>query len=154
MFHAHLAYPDPRKRRATRACEDGHVGGSHRSCEWRVARRVWRMLHCVNPSPAGLSGDPNGRWLLTLGPAPKVVKCRYGLIHRCWQTLTTRAIQDERDAWSTSDLTSAENAGYPKQGAIPAWVRNFRSTQGGPVMGSADRSTGVRGCDTGKRISE
>ena len=35
-FHAHLAYPDPRKRKATIACEDGHVGGSHRSCEWSV----------------------------------------------------------------------------------------------------------------------
>jgi hypothetical protein len=38
----------------------------------------------------------------------------------------------------------AENAGCPKQGVIPAWVRNFRSTQGGPVMGSADRTTGSR----------
>src|SRR6266487_6452040 len=35
-FHARLAYPKPRKRRATRACEDGHVGGSHQSCEWSV----------------------------------------------------------------------------------------------------------------------
>jgi hypothetical protein len=28
----------------------------------------------------------------------------------------------------TSDLTSAENAGCPKQGAIPAWVRTSRSS--------------------------
>jgi putative transposase len=35
-FSAHLAYPKPRKRRATRACEDGHVGGSHRPFEWSV----------------------------------------------------------------------------------------------------------------------
>ena len=36
MFHAHLAYPHPRKRKATRACEEGHVGGSHQSFEWSV----------------------------------------------------------------------------------------------------------------------
>ena len=59
---------------------------------WVVsARRVWRMLHCVNPNPAGLSRDPNGRWLLTLGPAPKAAFGMDDLNHRCWQTLTTRA---------------------------------------------------------------
>jgi Tn3 transposase DDE domain len=36
LFHAHLAYPTPRKRRATRACEDGHVRGSHQSPGWSV----------------------------------------------------------------------------------------------------------------------
>src|SRR6266498_1808966 len=36
MFHAHLADPKPRKRKATIACEDGHVGESHRSFEWSV----------------------------------------------------------------------------------------------------------------------
>src|SRR6266516_5896545 len=99
------------------------------------------MLHCVNPSPTGFSGDPNGRWLQTLGPVSKAAPRIDDLNHRYWQTLTTRAIQDERDAWSTSDLTSAENAGCPKQGAIPAWVRTFHSTQRGPVMGCADHNT-------------
>src|SRR5258708_13275051 len=32
--HAYPAYPDLRKERATRECQDGHVGGSHRSSEW------------------------------------------------------------------------------------------------------------------------
>jgi hypothetical protein len=36
MFYAHLAYPHPRKRKATRACEEGRVGGSHQSCERSV----------------------------------------------------------------------------------------------------------------------
>src|SRR5258708_20704298 len=36
---------------------------------------------------------------------------------------------------------SAVKAGCPKQSANSAWVRTSRSTQGGPVMGSADRTT-------------
>lgn len=35
-FHAHSTYPNSRKRRATIACGDGHVGGSHRPFEWSV----------------------------------------------------------------------------------------------------------------------
>src|SRR5947209_13998224 len=70
---------------------------------WVVsARRVWLKLHCLNPSPAGLTRDPNGRWLQTLGPASKAASRVDDLNHRCWQTLTTRGIQDKREAWSTS----------------------------------------------------
>jgi putative transposase len=36
MFHAYSAYPPPRKRKATRACGDGHVGESHQFFEWSM----------------------------------------------------------------------------------------------------------------------
>ena len=36
MFHAYSAYPTPRKRKATRACGEGHVGESHRFFEWSM----------------------------------------------------------------------------------------------------------------------
>jgi hypothetical protein len=52
----------------------------------------------------------------------------------------------EGEKGRTGDLQHAEshfvaNVGCPKQGGIPAWVRNAHSTQGGPVMGSADGIT-------------
>src|SRR2546421_10524133 len=52
-----------------------------------------------------------------------------------------RGKRDERKTWSTLDLISAENAGWPKQGAIPAWLRTFHITRSEPVMGFADRKT-------------
>jgi hypothetical protein len=33
IFHAHPTYPTPRKRKATIACGDGHVGESHQFFE-------------------------------------------------------------------------------------------------------------------------
>jgi hypothetical protein len=35
-FHAYSAYPTPRKRKATIACGEGHVGESHRFFEWSM----------------------------------------------------------------------------------------------------------------------
>ncbi len=36
MFHAYSAYPTPRKRKATIACGEGHVGESHQFFEWSM----------------------------------------------------------------------------------------------------------------------
>jgi hypothetical protein len=121
LFHAHLAYPYPRKRKATRACEEGRVGGSHQSFE-RSVQDVYgeRCIASILVLTGFLDG-PNARWLETLGPASTDVKARDTCNHRCWQTLSTRVSRDEQDAWSTSHLLSAGNAGSPKQGAIPAW---------------------------------
>jgi len=41
MFHTYSAYPQPRKRKATIACGEGHVGGSHRSFEWSENAMMW-----------------------------------------------------------------------------------------------------------------
>ena len=120
LFHAHLAYPYPRKRKATRACEEGRVGGSHQPFE-RSVQDVYgeRCIASILVLTGFLDG-PNERWLETLGPASTDVKARDTCNHRCWQTLSTRVSRDEQDAWSTSHLFSAGNAGSPKQGAIPA----------------------------------
>jgi len=40
-----------------------------------------------------------------------------------------RGNRDERKAWSTLDLISAENAGWLKQGALPAWLRRHGITR-------------------------
>ena len=44
----------------------------------------------------------------------------------------------ERKTWSTLHLLSAENAGWPKQGAIPAWLRRHGMTRRTAVMACAD----------------
>ena len=46
--------------------------------------------------------------------------------------LSLRENRDERKTWSTLHLLSAENAGWPKQGVIPAWLRTFHITQREP----------------------
>jgi hypothetical protein len=51
-----------------------------------------------------------------------------------------RGKRDERKTWSTLHLVSAENAGWPKQGAIPAWLRRHDITQSTAVMAGADPS--------------
>src|SRR5881398_3506382 len=53
-----------------------------------------------------------------------------------------RGNRDERKTWSTLHLLSAENAGWPKQGAIPAWLRRPGITQRTAVMAGADRKSG------------
>ena len=121
MFHAHLAYPTPRKRKATIACEEGRVGGSHQSFERSVQDVYGERYTASILVLTGFLDGPNERWLETLGPASTDVTARDICNHRCWQTLSTRDSRDERDAWSTSHLLSAGNAGSPKQGAIPAW---------------------------------
>jgi hypothetical protein len=45
----------------------GRLRRGKSSIPWVVnARCVWRMLHCVNPGPAGLLNNSNQRWLETL----------------------------------------------------------------------------------------
>jgi hypothetical protein len=57
-FHAHPAYPNLRKERATRACGEGPRREKSPTF-WVVhARRVWRKLHCLNPSPTAYPGVP------------------------------------------------------------------------------------------------
>ena len=83
---------------------------------WVVwARRVWRKLDCLNPSPTGFSGDPNGRWLLTLGPAARRITRIGALTHRRWRTRSRRERMNGA-AWSTSHLKSVVKAGSPTQG--------------------------------------
>src|SRR5438067_1000365 len=54
-----------------------------------------------------------------------------------------RGNRDERKTWSTLHLLSAENAGWPKQGAIPAWSRRHDITRRTAVMACADRKSGT-----------
>lgn len=108
---------------------------------WVVrARRVWRKLDCLNPSPIGFSGDPNGRWLLTLGPAARLITGIGGPTHRRWRTRSRRE-RTNGAAWSTSHLRSVVKAGLPTQekdflhgngaSVVPKVGRNgFRSGEG------------------------
>ncbi len=60
----------------------GRLRRGKSSIPWVVnARCVWRMLHCVNPSPAGFLNNSNERWLETLELAPRVVSCTCGSTH-------------------------------------------------------------------------
>src|SRR5713101_3301847 len=111
------------------------------------ARRVWIKLDCLNPSPTGLTWDTNGRWLLTLGPAPRAVSLLNGSIHRRWQTLSTRVTKDKREAWSTSYLTLLKRRDDLNR-VTPAWLRRLNITQRTAVIACADRESG-----TDRRIS-
>jgi hypothetical protein len=82
---------------------------------WVVrARRVWRKLDCLNPSPTDLSWDPNGRWLLTLGPAARLITRIGEPTHHRWRTRSRRE-RANGAAWSTSYLRSVVKAGLPTQ---------------------------------------
>ena len=93
----------------------------------------------------GLPRDPNGRWLETLGPALRAVSRIDDSIHQHWQALSTRDTRDERDAWSTSQLTLLKRRDCLNR-SHPAWQRRPNITQGTAVMVRADcfGSTGRR----------
>ncbi len=57
------------------------------------------------------------------------------------------AEKDERDAWSTSHLTSLKRRDALNRETFPAWVRNFHSPQRQPGMGLADRFGGPASLD-------
>ena len=108
---------------------------------WVVsARRVWRMLHCVNPSPAGIMRNPNGRWLRTLGPAHRSVCRADAPTYRRWQTLYRRGKgRTGRLEHAASHTGRKSGIAYTERG-LSARQRSDRSTQGGPVMGTAERA--------------
>ena len=75
-----------------------------------------------------------------------------GSIHRRWQTLTTREIRDERDAWSTSSLTLLKRRDDLNR-VTPAWLRRLNITQRTAVMARADHESGTdRRINLGKPV--
>src|SRR5262249_24015040 len=95
-----------------------------KSSTFRVvnARCVWRMLHCINPSPPGLPQQPQRKMARTIGIS---TWSRIVLLRLHPSALTDPFYEGNTGRTGNLEHTEphpAENAGLSKQGSSPCMI--------------------------------